>query len=329
MRRREFISLLGGAAASSVSWPLAARAQQPAMPVVGFLHSATAAPFVRHVAAFRNGMGENGYVEGRNATIEYRWAEGQYDRLPALAADLVARQVAVLVALGPAASLIAKAATPTIPVVFSTGDDPVKVGLVTNLSRPEGNVTGIHIFTGELEPKRLGLLSQMVPQARLLGLLVNSGSPQLETLVKDARAAAAAIGRQILVVTASSEHEFEAAFATVAQGGAGALLVANDIFFNSMRDVLVALAARYKVPAIYEFREFAAAGGLMSYGTSLPDVYRQAGVYAGKILKGSKPADLPVFRLSRFEFVINLNTAKALGIDLPPGLSAMADEIIE
>jgi putative ABC transport system substrate-binding protein len=325
-KRREFMALLGGAAAT---WPLAARAQQAAMPVIGFLHSATPAPFAQPVAAFRDGLGENGYVEGHNATIEYRWAEGQYDRLPALAADLVARQVAVLVALGPVASLVGKAATPRIPVVFSTGDDPVKVGLVTNLSRPEGNVTGVHIFTGELEAKRLGLLSQMVPQAGLIAFLVNSGSPQLETMVKDAQAAASAIGRQILVVTASSERDFEAAFATITQRGAGALLVANDIFFNSMRDELVVLAARHKVPAIYEFREFAAAGGLMSYGTSLTDVYRQAGIYAGKILKGSKPADLPVFRLTRFEFVINLNTAKALGIDVPPGLSAMADEIIE
>jgi putative ABC transport system substrate-binding protein len=326
MKRREFITLLGGAAAA---WPLAAPAQQPAMPVIGFLHSASPAPFVRLIAAFREGLSENGYVEGRNAAIEYRWAEGQYDRLPALAADLVAHQVAVLVALGPAASLVAKDATTTIPVVFSTGDDPVKVGLVTNLNRPGGNVTGVHIFTGELEPKRLGLLSQMVPKARLIAFLVNPGSPQLETLVKDAQTAASAIDRQILVVSASGESDFEAAFATIAQRRAGALLVANDIFFNSMRDILVGLAARYRVPAIYEFREFVAAGGLMSYGTSLTDVYRQAGTYAGKILKGIKPADLPVFRLTRFEFVLNLKTAKVLGIDVPPGLSAMADEVIE
>jgi putative ABC transport system substrate-binding protein len=326
MRRRDFITLLGGAAAA---WPRAARAQRVAMPVVGYLHSASPAPFARLVTAFRDGLAESGYVEGQNVAIEFRWAEGQYDRLPALAADLVARRVAVLVAAGPAASLAAKSATATIPIVFSTGDDPVKVGLVTSVSRPVGNVTGLHILTGELEPKRLGLLSQVVPQASLIAYLVNPGSPQREALVKDMRTAASAIGRQILVVTASSESDFEAAFATIAQHRAGALLVANDIFFNSMRDRLVALAARYRVPAMYEFREFAAAGGLMSYGTRLMDVYRQQGIYVGKILKGTQPADLPVFQLARFEFVINLNTAKALGLEVPAGVSAMADEVIE
>ena len=261
--------------------------------------------------------------------IEYRWAYGQYDRLPALAAELVERQVAVLLGFGPVASLVAKAATATIPVVFSTGDDPVKVGLVGNLNRPDGNVTGVQIFTGELEPKRLGLLSQMVPQASLIAMLVNPGSPQSEILVNDAQAAASAIGRQVFAVHAGTEGDFETAFGTIAQRQAGALLVSNDIFFNSMRDKLVALAARYRVPAIYEFREFAAAGGLMSYGTSLTDVYRQNGIYAGKILRGAKPVELPVFRLTKFEFIINLNTAKALGIEVPPGLSAIADEVIE
>jgi putative ABC transport system substrate-binding protein len=299
------------------------------MPVIGFLHSASPLPFARPVAAFQEGLSENGYVEGRNVAIEYRWAYGQYDRLPALAAELVERQVAVLLGFGPVASLVAKAATATIPVVFSTGDDPVKVGLVGNLNRPDGNVTGVQIFTGELEPKRLGLLSQMVPQASLIAMLVNPGSPQSESLVKDAQAAASAIGRQVFAVHASTERDFDTAFGTIAQRQAGALLVSNDIFFNSMRDKLVALAARYRVPAIYEFREFAAAGGLMSYGNSLTDVYRQNGIYAGKILRGAKPAELPVFRLTKFEFIINLNTAKALGIEVPPGLSAIADEVIE
>ena len=326
MIRREFITLLGGAVAT---WPLAARAEQSAIPVIGFLHSASPLPFARLVAAFQEGLSENGYVEGRNVAIEYRWAYGQYDRLPALAAELVERQVAVLLGFGPVASLVAKAATATIPVVFSTGDDPVKVGLVGNLNRPDGNVTGVQIFTGELEPKRLGLLSQMVPQASLIAMLVNPGSPQSEILVNDAQAAASAIGRQVFAVHAGTEGDFEPAFGTIAQRQAGALLVSNDIFFNSMRDKLVALAARYRVPAIYEFREFAAAGGLMSYGTSLTDVYRQNGIYAGKILRGAKPVELPVFRLTKFEFIINLNTAKALGIEVPPGLSAIADEVIE
>jgi putative ABC transport system substrate-binding protein len=279
MKGRQFITLLGGVA---TTWPLAARAQQPVMPVIGFLHSASPAPFARLVAAFQEGLSENGYVEGRN-----------------------------------------------VPVVFSTGDDPVKVGLVGNLNRPGGNVTGVQIFTGELEPKRLGLLSQMVPQASLIAMLVNPGSPRSEILVNDAQAAASAIGRQVFAVHASTERDFDTAFATIAQRQAGALLVANDIFFNSMRDKLVALAERYRVPAIYEFREFAAAGGLMSYGTSLTDVYRQVGIYAGKILKGAKPVELPVFRLTKFEFIINLKTAKALGIEVPPGLSAIADEVIE
>jgi ABC-type uncharacterized transport system substrate-binding protein len=235
----------------------------------------------------------------------------------------------VLLGFGPVASLVAKAATATIPVVFSTGDDPVKVGLVSNLNRPDGNVTGVQIFTGELEPKRLGLLSQMVPQASLIAMLVNPGSPQSEVLVNDAQAAASAIGRQVFAVHASTERDFDTAFGTIAQRQAGALLVSNDIFFNSMRDKLVALAARYRVPAIYEFREFVVAGGLMSYGTSLTDVYHQVAIYAGKILKGAKPAELPVFRLTKFEFVINLNTAKALGIEVSPDLSAIADEVIE
>jgi putative tryptophan/tyrosine transport system substrate-binding protein len=326
VKRREFITLLGGAAAA---WPVTVRAQRPAMPVIGFLHSASPPPFARLVAAFQEGLSENGYVEGRNVAIEYRWAYGQYDRLPALAAELVERQVAVLLGFGPVASLVAKAATATIPVVFSTGDDPVKVGLVSNLNRPDGNVTGVQIFTGELEPKRLGLLSQMVPQASLIAMLVNPGSPQSEVLVNDAQAAASAIGRQVFAVHASTERDFDTAFGTIAQRQAGALLVSNDIFFNSMRDKLAALAARYRVPAIYEFREFAVAGGLMSYGTALTDVYRQVAIYAGKILKGTKPAELPVFRLTKFEFVINLNTAKALGIEVSPDLSAIADEVIE
>jgi putative ABC transport system substrate-binding protein len=286
MRRREFIKLLGGAA---TVWPLAAWAQQAPMPVIGFLHSASPLPFARPVAAFQEGLSENGYVEGRNVAIEYRWAYGQYDRLPALAAELVERQVAVLLGFGPVASLVAKAATATIPVVFSTGDDPVKVGLVGNLNRPDGNVTGVQIFTGELEPKRLGLLSQMVPQASLIAMLVNPGSPQSERLVKDAQAAASAIGRQVFAVHASTERDFDTAFGTIAQRQAGALLVSNDIFFNSMRDKLVALAASYRVPAIYEFREFAAAGGLMSYGNSLTDVIVKMGFTPAKFSGAPSP----------------------------------------
>jgi putative tryptophan/tyrosine transport system substrate-binding protein len=324
VRRREFVTLLGGAAAT---WPLAARAQQPSMPVVSFLNSTSPAPWAHLVAAFRRGLGETGYVEDRNVAIEYRWAEGQYDRLPALAADLVRRQVAVIVATGGTASgLAAKAATSTIPIVFTSGGDPVNEGLAASLNRPGGNATGMVVLLTAMEGKRLGLLREMVRTATLIAVLLNPG---IETQLNDVRDAARAVGQQIHILPATSEREIDAAFSKMVEVRAGALLVCADPFLYSRRDHIVALAARYAIPAIYELREYAVVGGLMSYGINLADIYRLVGNYTGRILKGDKPAELPVQQATKFEFVINLKTAKALRLEVPPGLSARADEVIE
>jgi putative tryptophan/tyrosine transport system substrate-binding protein len=326
MRRRDFITFLAGGLTTR---PLAAQAQQKAMPVIGFLSSLSPGPSAPFTAAFLQGLGETGYVDGKNVAIEYRWAEENYDRLPALAADLVGRRVDVIVTVGGGVvALAAKNATSTIPIVFS-GGDPVALGLVASFARPGGNLTGFSILTGELSPKRLALLSELVPQAKVIALLVNPNSPTAERITGDVQEAARAKGVQLSVIKASTEGEIAAAFAALVQLQAGALVVGNDPFFNNRREQLVALASRHAVPAIYEWREFAAAGGLISYGTSLTSVYRQHGGYTGKILKGSKPADLPVQQPTTFELVINLKTAAALGLTVPQSLIARADEVIE
>jgi putative ABC transport system substrate-binding protein len=326
MRRREFVTLLGGA----FGWPFAARAQQPAMPVIGFLSTRSPEDIPHLLAAFHRGLAENGYVDGQNVTIEYRWTFGRYDRLSALAAELAGRPVVVFVtAGGEPAALAAKAVTSTIPIAFVIGGDPVKAGLVESYNRPRGNATGISILTNTLEPKRLGLLRQLVPQATTVGVLLNPSFPRFEDQLKDVREAARAIGMEIFDLRASDDREVEAVFDTVTQQHLAALAVCADPFFDTRRDKLVALAARHAVPAMYHFREYAAAGGLMSYGIDISDVWHQVGIYTGRILKGAKPAELPVTQPTRFEFVINLKTAKALGLAIPGGLLSFADEVIE
>jgi ABC-type uncharacterized transport system substrate-binding protein len=324
-KRREFITLLGGAAAA---WPFLARAQQPAMPVVGFLHTASPAGYAPFVAEFLQGLKEIGYVEGKNVTVDYRWADGHSDRLPSMADDLVRRQVAVIVG-STSAALAAKAATDKIPIVFISGSEPVSAGLVASLNRPGGNVTGVSFIVSELIPKRLELLREFVPKAATAGALVNPNYPASDLQVQELQDAAAATGLQIRIVTAGTEREIDAAFASLAQQGTDMLLVANDPFFMSRRNQIIALAARHALAASYAGREYVNAGGLVSYGPSLTDIYRLAGIYAGKVLNGTKPADLPVQQPTKFDFAVNLKTAKALGLDVPAKLLALADEVIE
>jgi putative ABC transport system substrate-binding protein len=323
MRRREFMAFLGGAAA----WPLAARAQQTAMPVIGFLNGGSPGGFAPMVNAFRQGLKETGYVEGQNVAIEYRWANDQYDRVAALTDDLVRRRVSVIAANSPA-HLAAKASTSTIPIVFTTGGDPVQLGLVASLRRPGGNVTGATQLGAELAPKRVELAHQLLPTATFIGLLVNPRSPFADTVTRDSQEAAATLGLQLNVLHASTEAQLNDAFAIV-QKRAGALVICSDTFFNNRTEQLAALSIRHLVPAIYQYRQFAAGGGLISYGGSISESYRLAGVYTGRILKGEKPADLPVQQSTKIELFINLKTAKALGLDVPPTLLARADEVIE
>jgi putative tryptophan/tyrosine transport system substrate-binding protein len=327
MRRREFIPLLGGAAA----WPLAARAQQPGkLPTIGFLSSRSPGEAEYLLGAFRQGLEEGGFVEGQNVAIEFRWARGQYDRLPALAAELVSRGVTVLDAIGgEPVPLAAMRATSTIPIVFMMGSDPVETGLVKSFNRPGGNVTGVTLLTNMMEPKRLGLLHELAPGADLIGVLINPNFPEAVRQLPDLKEAARTIGRRLVIANASHDEELDAAFMSLVREHVGALLVGSDPYFNTRRDRIVAFAAKERLPAIYQFREYAVAGGLLSYGISLTDSYRQCGDYTAKVLKGARPAELPVQQPTKFELVINLKTAKALGLDVPIGLSAAADELIE
>ena len=326
-RRRAVVMLLGGAA---WTWPLAALAQQPAMPVVGFLNPTSPAGYPHAIAAFHRGLRETGYVEGQNVAIEYRWAKGQYSQLSALAADLVRRRVTVIAATGgDNSALAAKAATTTIPIVFNSGGDPVKTGLVASLSRPGGNLTGVSRMGSDILPKRLEMIAGVVPKAAVIAFLVNPTTPTAESRIRDVQAAARTLGRQIEVFRASTDHEIETAFASFAQSRAGAVLVINDSFFNTRSAKIGALSLRHAVPTIYQNREFATAGGLMSYGASLANAYRLVGVYTGRILKGEKPADLPVQQQTKIDFIINLKAARVLGLTIPLPLLALADEVIE
>jgi putative ABC transport system substrate-binding protein len=325
MKRREFITLLGSAAA----WPFAVRAQQP-MPVVGFLHQASAAPDKAFTTAFRDGLSTLGYVEGKNVIVEHRWAEGQYERLPQLAADLVSRKVSLIASAYTIAAVAAKAATSTIPILFVTGTDPIQDGLVSSLATPHGNVTGIALLNASLGAKRLGLLRDVLPAATTFALLINpTNRPVSESYVKDNQAAASVLGVQLVVLPAGSEREIEQAFAMIIEQRIGALIVATDAFLNSRQDQIIGLAARYIIPTLYGRRETVLAGGLMSYGTDLTNGYHEAGIYAGRILNGAKPSDLPVLQPTKFQFVLNLKTAAALGLRIPPDVLSVADEVIE
>ena len=328
MRRRDFIKVIGGSAAAA--WPLAAPAQQPALPVVAFIRDGSADANVRNVAGFRKGLAEAGYTEGQNVTVEYHWLEGQYDRLPALLADLVRRQMVVIATPGFVATQAAKHATATIPIVFGVGDDPVQLGLVASLARPGGNATGINFFVNEVIAKRLRLLHELVPKAVHIAALVNPGNVAVaEATVREVRKAAPTMGLQIRIINATTTTEIDAAFATIAQERLDALFVAPDGLFVGRRVQLATLTARDRIPAAYSVRDPVEVGGLMSYGTDLAEMHRQLGVYTGSILKGAKPADLPVLQSTKFEFVINLQTARALGIEVPPGIISVADEVIE
>jgi len=326
MKRREFITLLGGAAAT---WPLAAGAQQQAMPVVGFLNATSPYGYADRLRGFRQGLKESGFIEGENVVVEYQWAEDQSDRLPALAADLVRRRVAVLAATSTSPALAAKAATTSIPIVFMVAEDPVRLGLVASLARPGNNATGINFYTGELTAKRLELLRELVPAATRVAVLINSANVSTETTLREVESAARGMGLQMRVVRAGTRQEIDAAFEALARERTDALFVGLDPFLNSRRVQLAQLATHHRIPAVYSARDIAEAGGLMSYGTSIMEAFRQVGVYTGRILKGAKPADLPVVQASRFELVINAHTARMLGLDVPPSLLARADEVIE